>query len=94
MRLPHTYRKAKARIGGNGRANSRPQSALEPSRFDLGLRPAGQFRVGERNTTQPGGSYWCRVCRRRATYLVRQPRTCTHAWACQDCTDLRKAMGL
>lgn len=88
---PAAYRKYRARIGGNGRGNARLQAPITPSRFDLvpNLAPR-QYRVGERNTTAPGGLYWCGGCRRRATYLVRQRRTSPHSWLCQDCTDRQR----
>jgi len=82
------YRKAKSKIGGNGRAWSRPAEPLTPSRFDFDFRSNHSgFRVGERNTREPGHLYWCPSCRRHATYLIKRPATAAKPWECQDCVD-------
>jgi len=93
MMLPNNptarYRKARARIGGNGRAWSRPAESIGTVHFDL-KRPVfntSSFRVGERNTKESGHVYFCPACRRRATYLIKRPATAAHSWECQDCTD-------
>lgn len=84
--------KAKMRIGGNGRALGRIQTATDyrDESFVPSFRPAPAVSSGMAvNQRTPAGQYFCSGCRRRATYLIRQPRTAVRSLLCQECHDKR-----